>query len=163
MPRLDGFGFVRRLRRAPPFHRTLTVAVTGLSRATDIAATRTAGFDGHLIKPITLEMIDRLLERAVEGHRGADQPFWTPDFLARRPVIDPQTLFARIRQRMASGTLPCDDCTVTWYGEGRRRLCAACDQRILGTDTEIECDLPRGGTICFHQRCYDVWHSALTP
>jgi hypothetical protein len=31
----------------------------------------------------------------------------------------------------------------------------------LGTDAEIECDVPGGGTIRFHQACYDVWHSAL--
>lgn len=64
MPRLDGFGFVRRLRRTPPFHRILTVAVTGLSRAIDMAATREAGFDDHFVKPISLEMIARVVERA---------------------------------------------------------------------------------------------------
>jgi CheY-like chemotaxis protein len=65
MPRLDGFGFVKRLRRAPPFHRILTVAVTGLSEPIDIAATRAAGFDDHLVKPISWEMIARVLERVV--------------------------------------------------------------------------------------------------
>jgi CheY-like chemotaxis protein len=74
MPRLDGFAFVRRLRRTPPFHRILTVAVTGLSRAIDIEATRAAGFDGHLVKPITAEMIARLLERVVDERRRTDQP-----------------------------------------------------------------------------------------
>ena len=59
MPRLDGFGFVKRLRRTPPFHRTLTVAVTGLSGPLDIAATREAGFDGHLVKPVSAEMLAR--------------------------------------------------------------------------------------------------------
>jgi CheY-like chemotaxis protein len=74
MPRLDGFEFVRRLRRTQPFHRILTVAVTGLSRAIDIEATRAAGFDGHLVKPITGEMIARLLERAVDARRRAQPP-----------------------------------------------------------------------------------------
>jgi two-component system, cell cycle response regulator DivK len=64
MPRLDGFGFVRRLRRTPPFDRVLTVAVTGLVSPIDLAATREAGFDGHVGKPISPEMIARLLERA---------------------------------------------------------------------------------------------------
>ena len=50
---------------------------------------------------------------------------------------------------------------MTWYGHGRGRRCAACDQRILGTDSEIECDVPGGGTIYFHHACYEVWHSAL--
>jgi hypothetical protein len=78
-------------------------------------------------------------------------------------VSEPQELLERIQQRMAVGTLPCEDCVVTWYGSGRGRRCAACDRRILGTDTEIECDVPSGGTVYFHQACYDVWHSALTP
>jgi CheY-like chemotaxis protein len=75
MPRLDGFGFVRRLRRMPPFHRILTVAVTGLSGALDRAASRAAGFDGHLVKPITVEMIARLLDRVVNARLQKDPPY----------------------------------------------------------------------------------------
>jgi CheY-like chemotaxis protein len=67
MPRLDGFGFVRRLRRMSPFHRILTVAVTGRSGPLAMAATRAAGFDDHLVKPITVEMIDRVLAGAVDA------------------------------------------------------------------------------------------------
>jgi two-component system, cell cycle response regulator DivK len=73
MPRLDGFGFVRRLRRTRPFHRILTVAVTGLAGPIDTAATREAGFDGHLVKPISPVMIARLLDRAVDA-RVQDRP-----------------------------------------------------------------------------------------
>jgi CheY-like chemotaxis protein len=69
MPRFDGFGFVSGLRCTPPFHRILTVVVTGLSSPFDIAATRAAGFDGHVVKPISLEMIAWLLERAVAIRR----------------------------------------------------------------------------------------------
>ena len=50
---------------------------------------------------------------------------------------------------------------VTWYGHGRDRHCAACDRRILATDTEIECDVPGTGTIFFHLACYDAWQSVL--
>jgi CheY-like chemotaxis protein len=59
----DGFEFVRRLRRTPPFDRILTIAVTGRSGPLDVAATREAGFDDHLVKPISGEMLDRLLVR----------------------------------------------------------------------------------------------------
>ena len=72
-----------------------------------------------------------------------------------------EALRVRIQELMSAGTLPCEDCVVTWYGRGRGRRCAACDQRILGTDSEIECDVPGGGTIYFHHACYEVWHSAL--
>jgi CheY-like chemotaxis protein len=83
MPRLDGFGFVRRLRRTPPFHRVFIVAVTGLSGPLDVAATRMAGFDGHLVKPITSEMIVQLLARAGDARRLTDlaEP--------HGPVLDP--------------------------------------------------------------------------
>ena len=64
MPRLDGFGFLKRLRRTLPFHRILSVAVTGLSGPLDFAATREAGFDDHLVKPISGETLARVLERA---------------------------------------------------------------------------------------------------
>ena len=64
MPRLDGFGFLKRLRRTLPFHRILIVAVTGLSGPLDFAATREAGFDDHLVKPISGETLARVLERA---------------------------------------------------------------------------------------------------
>jgi hypothetical protein len=70
-------------------------------------------------------------------------------------------LVLRITERMAAGTLPCEDCVVTWYGQGRGRPCAACDQPIRPIDIETECDLPGGVTICFHRACYLLWHDAL--
>ena len=65
MPRVDGIDFVKRLRRLASFHRTPTVAVTSLMLPGDMAATREAGFDGHLLKPITRDKIGRVLRRAV--------------------------------------------------------------------------------------------------
>ena len=59
-------------------------------------------------------------------------------------------LHVRIQELMSRGDLPCEDCIVTWYGAGQGRRCAACDQRILSRDMEIECDVPGGGTIHFH-------------
>jgi CheY-like chemotaxis protein len=73
MPRLDGFAFIRRLRGDPQFRGILTIAVTGLSRPPDIAATRDAGFNGHVSKPITAETLARLLDRALDA-RGAEPP-----------------------------------------------------------------------------------------
>jgi CheY-like chemotaxis protein len=64
MPVLDGFGFIRRLRRDRRFERILTIAVTGLGGPIDIAMTREAGFDGHVVKPIRAEAVARLLDRA---------------------------------------------------------------------------------------------------
>jgi hypothetical protein len=46
---------------------------------------------------------------------------------------------------------------MTWFGPGRGGPCAACEQPIVAHDVEVECDLPGGGTVTFHRRCYDVW------
>ena len=40
------------------------MAVTGLCGPLDFAATRAAGFDGHLVKPVSAEILARILERA---------------------------------------------------------------------------------------------------
>jgi hypothetical protein len=76
-------------------------------------------------------------------------------------MTEADLLHVRVRDLMTDGHLPCEDCLVTWYGEGRGRWCAACDQRILSRDTEIECGVPAGGTIVFHLACYDAWQSIL--
>jgi len=45
-------------------HETFTVAITGLYGPLAVAATREAGFDGHLEKPMSAEMLPRVLHRA---------------------------------------------------------------------------------------------------
>jgi CheY-like chemotaxis protein len=74
MPRLDGFGFIRRLRKDPKFGRTLTIAVTGLGHPIDIAATRATGFDGHVVKPLTAATLARLLDRACDACNAGEAP-----------------------------------------------------------------------------------------
>ena len=63
----------------------------------------------------------------------------------------------RTREKVLSGELPKMDCRMTWYGPGRDGKCMACDQAIGAHEVEVECDLPNGGTIRFHQRCYTIW------
>jgi hypothetical protein len=63
----------------------------------------------------------------------------------------------QIREKILAGDLPKEDCRMTWYGSGTGNLCAACERLIAATDVEVECDLPRGGTIRLHRACYDVW------
>jgi CheY-like chemotaxis protein len=73
MPRLDGFGFVRRLRRDPRFGGVLTIAVSGRAEPLDVAATRMAGFDAHVLKPMTPEALALLLDRALDVRNRGDQ------------------------------------------------------------------------------------------
>ena len=62
-----------------------------------------------------------------------------------------------IREKVLAGELPKENCRMTWYGPGRGSVCAACGRPIGGDEVEIECDLPAGGTIRFHQPCYAIW------
>ena len=69
----------------------------------------------------------------------------------------PDDLRPGIRQKILAGHLPKQNCRMTWYGPGTGGVCVACDLRIAADDVEVECDLPTGGTIRLHQRCYDLW------
>jgi CheY-like chemotaxis protein len=67
MPGLDGFGLVRRLRADPRFRQLLVFAVTGLDSLRNIQAIQEVGFDGHVVKPLTPQMITRFLDRVRLG------------------------------------------------------------------------------------------------
>ena len=69
-PRFDGISFVKWLRQMPPHRRTLIAAVTDGSQLSD-KASREAGFDEYLVKPITREMLGQLVERVLTGRRSA--------------------------------------------------------------------------------------------
>jgi PAS domain S-box-containing protein len=62
MPGLDGFEICRRLRASAAAHRPRIVAMTGWGREGDRARTAAAGFDAHLVKPVDLTALARLLE-----------------------------------------------------------------------------------------------------
>ncbi len=62
-----------------------------------------------------------------------------------------------IRQMIMAGNLPKEHCRMTWYGPGAGGICVACERTIMADDVEVECDLPAGGTIRLHRRCYDIW------
>lgn len=61
LPGLDGFEVARRLRSSPKMQGTWLVAVTGYGRDTDLDLAREAGFDAHLLKPVDIDEIERLL------------------------------------------------------------------------------------------------------
>src|SRR5262249_58650818 len=58
-PGIDGHELARRVRRTPGHDSTLLIALTGYGgRASDFAA---SGFDHHLVKPVDLSNLERLL------------------------------------------------------------------------------------------------------
>ena len=62
-----------------------------------------------------------------------------------------------IRQKILAGHRPKQNCHVTWYGFGTGNMCLACGTTIGHEDVEVECDLPAGGTILLHRKCYEIW------
>ena len=61
LPGMDGYEVARRLRAAPETRGALLVAVTGYGQEGDRARAREAGFDHHLVKPVDLDGLRRLI------------------------------------------------------------------------------------------------------
>ena len=66
MPHVNGHETCRRLRAAPWGRDMLVIAQTGWAHAEDKALTEAAGFHGHLIKPVNLHDLARLLAELTE-------------------------------------------------------------------------------------------------
>lgn len=69
MPGIDGLELARRLRADSATTHMVLIACTGYASAEDRARAREAGFDAHCAKPLTPELILRVLEFASEGNR----------------------------------------------------------------------------------------------
>jgi PAS domain S-box-containing protein len=63
LPRLNGFEACRRMRQRPAGERAIIVALTGWGHDEDRRATREAGFDDHLVKPVDYAALMELLAR----------------------------------------------------------------------------------------------------
>lgn len=61
MPRLNGYETAKRLREQPWGQRVTLVALTGWTQDEDRRQSRDAGFDFHLVKPIELAALEKLL------------------------------------------------------------------------------------------------------
>ncbi|SAK78535.1 PAS/PAC sensor hybrid histidine kinase [Caballeronia fortuita] len=66
MPGMTGFDVIRRMRGDGdrPGKRVIVAAMTGLGSDEDMARTRAAGFDAHLVKPVDLPELERVLALA---------------------------------------------------------------------------------------------------
>jgi signal transduction histidine kinase len=61
LPGMDGHEVGRCLRQRPGLERARVVALTGSGSEDDRSRSRQAGFDGHLVKPVEPDEIDRIL------------------------------------------------------------------------------------------------------
>jgi PAS domain S-box-containing protein len=64
MPEMNGFEVARRLRQHPQTREALLVAMTGWGQEEDRRRGREAGFDHHLVKPVSPESVDDVIRRA---------------------------------------------------------------------------------------------------
>jgi DNA-binding response OmpR family regulator len=58
LPGMNGYELGRKLRER---HALRLIAVTGYGDDDDIAHSRAAGFDDHIVKPFDLQVVDRVL------------------------------------------------------------------------------------------------------
>lgn len=62
MPEMDGFEFLKRLRRISGREHVPVIAITGFGRTDDVERARAAGFHSHLTKPLNLDALAAVLE-----------------------------------------------------------------------------------------------------
>jgi len=61
MPDMNGYEVARQLRAEPSLNSATLIALTGYGSEDDRRQSRAAGFDGHLVKPIDFEDLERVL------------------------------------------------------------------------------------------------------
>jgi CheY-like chemotaxis protein len=61
LPELDGYQVAMRLRQTPPLQKACLIAISGYGRESDIRHAYEAGFDLHLLKPVSTERLESLL------------------------------------------------------------------------------------------------------
>jgi CheY-like chemotaxis protein len=67
MPIMSGFEFSRQMRRDRRWDRVLLIAVTGDESQAAVRDTWEAGFDGHLVKPVTEVALASIARRLAGG------------------------------------------------------------------------------------------------
>jgi signal transduction histidine kinase len=67
LPGSDGHDVARQIRESPRGGRVLLIAVTGWGQPGDLDRSREAGFDAHLVKPVDVRALRRLMEQGSRG------------------------------------------------------------------------------------------------
>jgi PAS domain S-box-containing protein len=70
MPNLDGYEAARRIRQEPWGRAVVLVATTGWGQDEDRRRTAEAGFDRHLVKPISMSALQEVLSSPASSHAG---------------------------------------------------------------------------------------------
>lgn len=68
LPHMDGYQVAQRMREKATGRRLLLVALTGYGQDEDRQRSLKAGFNAHLVKPVDLEALNRILARGVPAN-----------------------------------------------------------------------------------------------
>ncbi len=71
LPGIDGYEVARKVRAQCESGLPFLVALTGYGRAEDRGAARAAGFDEHVVKPLSRQELERLISTAAQRRRTA--------------------------------------------------------------------------------------------
>ena len=82
MPDSDGYDLARQVRHDPALRSIALVALTGYGQDSDRQKTREAGFDHHLVKPVSVDTLETLLSSLPpsSGKRASRGPMRQHDF-----------------------------------------------------------------------------------
>ena len=69
LPDMDGYALARQVRARAGGERIALVALSGFARADDVHKASKAGFDAHLGKPVSLEMLWKAVQDALQRRR----------------------------------------------------------------------------------------------
>jgi CheY-like chemotaxis protein len=69
LPGMDGYEVARRLRQQSRLAGAVLVAMTGWGQEDDRRHSREAGFDHHMVKPVDLDALGKLLAEVTEAAR----------------------------------------------------------------------------------------------
>jgi signal transduction histidine kinase/ActR/RegA family two-component response regulator len=72
MPHMDGYEVARRIRAEPWGAQMTLVALTGWGQSEDQRRTREAGFDCHLVKPVSFEAVTDVMSRLASRSAAAE-------------------------------------------------------------------------------------------
>ncbi len=74
MPRMNGYEAARRIREQPGGRPAVIIALTGWGQEGDRVLSREAGCDGHLVKPVHLPDLKKLVDELMGSAQGRDAP-----------------------------------------------------------------------------------------
>ena len=69
MPGMDGYKVCEVLRGIPSLKDAVIVAQTGYGQSEDRKRSMEAGFNDHLVKPVSMEMLEKLVASRQSTHR----------------------------------------------------------------------------------------------